>query len=138
MNSDSGTSHYERRRSGYAALAIGLFILLSAWIIAVNRSPLGSAAVAEIRDGALSEHKLDPPDRNRILPAMSTGMLVWGIVLLFIFVVSALAFIRVSRHYRRLLLHRPADPTPTADVWKMHKTPPLESNPDDDEPSERG
>ncbi|NOT01840.1 MAG: hypothetical protein HOP29_14575 [Phycisphaerales bacterium] len=135
MNSETGASHYERRRSGYAALAVGLFILLSAWVIAVNRAPPGASVVAQSRDGAATGQKLDPPDRNRILPAMGTGMLIWGAVLLFIFVVSTFAFIRVSRHYRRLLLHKPADPTPTADVWKMHKTPPLDTDPDGGGPS---
>lgn len=48
----------------------------------------------------------------------------WGVVLLIVFVISAGVIIRFSIRYRRYLLSgRKARPTPTEDVWKMHKLP---------------
>ena len=49
------------------------------------------------------------------------------IILVGIFFVSAFAFLRWSRHFRRTLLRRPSPPTPSSDVWAMHRLP-------DDEP----
>ena len=48
----------------------------------------------------------------------------WGVVLLIVFVISAGVIIRFSIRYRRYLLSgKKARPTPTEDVWKMHKPP---------------
>lgn len=45
------------------------------------------------------------------------------IVLVGIFFVSAFAFLRWSQHFRRTLLRRPPRPTPSTDVWSMHRLP---------------
>jgi hypothetical protein len=48
----------------------------------------------------------------------------WGVVLLIVFMISAGVIIRFSIRYRRYLLSgKKAKPTPTEDVWKMHKLP---------------
>lgn len=48
----------------------------------------------------------------------------WGIVLLIVFMISAGVIIRFSIRYRRYLLSgKKEKPTPTEDVWKMHKLP---------------
>ncbi len=48
----------------------------------------------------------------------------WGVVLLIVFLISAVVIIRFSIRYRRYLLSgKKARPTPTEDVWKMHKLP---------------
>jgi hypothetical protein len=44
-------------------------------------------------------------------------------VLVSIFAVSVLAFKLWSRRFRKILLHKPAPPTPDADVWAMHRLP---------------
>jgi len=49
--------------------------------------------------------------------------LFWGLFILMIFVVAALAIVRFSVRYRRYLSDRRTKPTPTEDVWKMHKLP---------------
>lgn len=45
------------------------------------------------------------------------------LVLVSIFAVSVLAFKMWSRRFRKFLLHKPAPPTPDADVWAMHRLP---------------
>jgi hypothetical protein len=45
------------------------------------------------------------------------------VVLVGIFTISMYAFRVWSRRFRRLLLHKPAPPTPDADVWAMHRLP---------------
>jgi hypothetical protein len=48
----------------------------------------------------------------------------WGVVLLIVFMISAGVIIRFSIRYRRYLLSgKKSRPTPTEDVWKMHKLP---------------
>lgn len=65
----------------------------------------------------------------------------WGIVLLIIFLISAGVIIRFSLRYRKYLLSGKSAPTPTEDVWKMHKVPkdeldePGPDEPGDDKPS---
>ncbi len=50
-------------------------------------------------------------------------VLVGALVLVGIFAIASLAFLRWSRHYRRRLLRQPAPPTPSDDVWAMHQVP---------------
>ncbi len=51
------------------------------------------------------------------------GVLFLSLVLVGIFAVSSLAYLRWSRRFRRLLFHKPAPPTPADDVWRMHRLP---------------
>ena len=44
-------------------------------------------------------------------------------ILVSILAVSLLAFRLWSRRFRKILLHKPAPPTPDADVWAMHRLP---------------
>ena len=57
-----------------------------------------------------------------------------GLLLLVVLAVASVAIIRFSRNYRRYLLQDPRTPTPSDDVWKMHKLPEEEGStpPDDD------
>lgn len=57
-----------------------------------------------------------------------------GLLLLVVLAVASVAIIRFSRNYRRYLLKDPRTPTPSDDVWKMHKLPEEEGSapPDDD------
>ena len=47
----------------------------------------------------------------------------WAVVLIFIFVIAAGAIIRFSQRFRTMILTGPARPTPSEDVWAMHKAP---------------
>jgi len=46
------------------------------------------------------------------------------LILVLVFCVTMLAFVRFSRRFRQWLLRRPAPPTPAEDVWAMHQLPP--------------
>ena len=51
------------------------------------------------------------------------SMLFLLLVLVGVFAVASLAFLRWSRRFRRWLLHKPRPATPDADVWLMHCLP---------------
>lgn len=54
---------------------------------------------------------------------MWRSALFWGVIIFFVFLVAALAIVRFSERYRRYLAGRTNPPTPSEDVWKMHKLP---------------
>jgi hypothetical protein len=114
---ESGSSDQQRLRAGYAVLSMGVLILMFAWGMAVLRGPQGQGEIA------VRHQKLDPPAPDQILPAMGMGMLLCGVCLVVILVLSVVAFVRISRRYREHVLRSPAAPTPTSDVWQMHKVP---------------
>ncbi|MBP7933463.1 MAG: hypothetical protein KA354_02335 [Phycisphaerae bacterium] len=49
------------------------------------------------------------------------------LVILGVFSVGTLAFLRWSRRFRQWLLHKPPAATPNGDVWAMHRLPEEES-----------
>ncbi len=51
------------------------------------------------------------------------GMLLWAGVIILTFLVASFAIHRFSRRYRAMLLRKPAPPTASEDVWKMHRLP---------------
>ncbi|HSW45998.1 MAG TPA: hypothetical protein VLM89_10550 [Phycisphaerae bacterium] len=58
------------------------------------------------------------------------------LMLVGVFTVASLAFLRWSRSFRRWLLHKPAKATPSSDVWAMHTLPEEHpSSPGDEPPS---
>ncbi|MEE9295694.1 MAG: hypothetical protein V3W34_12130 [Phycisphaerae bacterium] len=125
MTWESGSSDRQRLRAGYAALGGGVSILLFAWLMAAWRGPqVGGHA-------AVRHEKLVPPGPNEFLPDIQLGMIICGAGLFLVLVLSVLAFLRVSRKYRDHILHRPPAPTPTSDVWQMHKVPDI-TGPDDE------
>ena len=46
-----------------------------------------------------------------------------GVLLLLIFLVAAGVIIHFSRRYRQYLLRQKSTPTPSEDVWAMHRAP---------------
>lgn len=130
MTWESGSSDHQRLRAGYAVLSLGLFILLFAWSMAVIRGPQGQGEIA------VRHEKLEPPEPQHILPVgLGAGMILSGVCLIVVLVICIVAFVRISRTYREQLLRAPTPPTPTTDVWAMHRVPdlPEASNvPDDD------
>jgi hypothetical protein len=51
------------------------------------------------------------------------SLLIYLFILVLVFLVASLAILRASRRFRALQEHRRAQPTPTDDVWAMHKLP---------------
>jgi len=64
--------------------------------------------------------------------AQLKGMLLWAGVILLTFLVASFAIHRFSKRYRAMLLRKPAPPTASDDVWKMHRLP---ESPDDSTPT---
>ncbi|MBX3396438.1 MAG: hypothetical protein KF841_13830 [Phycisphaerae bacterium] len=52
----------------------------------------------------------------------------WGFLILVTFFAGATAIIVFSRRFRTLLRSEAAPPTPSEDLWAMHKTPPIDEN----------
>jgi hypothetical protein len=69
------------------------------------------------------------PD-DKATARMLQAVLFWLLVLLGVFMICTLAFLRWSRRYRKLLLARPRPPTPADDVWSQHRLPEEAAEPD--------
>jgi len=65
-------------------------------------------------------------------PLQLRQMLFWTIVVLIIFVFASLAIRRFSRAFKATILRSPTQPTATEDVWKMHRLPDEDADPDND------
>ncbi len=73
-----------------------------------------------------------PAPATRSVPQAISGaqlryVLFLVVILVLVLAVSLLALLRWSRHFRRLILHKPPPPTPAEDVWAMHR---LEEEPE--------
>ncbi len=91
--------------------ALALFMLLSA--IAVAQS--GSAPT---NSEATSQPVLSRPQPHLARWWQSIG---WGMLLLIILTASASAIVVFSRRFRKYLRPESREPTPSGDVWTMHK-----------------
>jgi len=72
-------------------------------------------------------------DRPVVQARAIRNILFLTIVLVGVFSVATLAFLRWSRHFRRRLFHKPPPATPDGDVWAMHRLPEQANAPPDDE-----
>ncbi|MCH7700162.1 MAG: hypothetical protein IID37_00615 [Planctomycetes bacterium] len=64
---------------------------------------------------------------------MKVVLLIVGLFM--VFVLGGFILIRSSRRYRERLLRRPPPPTPSVDIWKMHRLPDdVESEFESDDP----
>ncbi len=125
MTWEQGETGPQRLRAGFATLLIGTSVLFMAWGLAIWRGQDGQREVIS------REHKLEPPSPGRIMPVVSAGMMMYGMVLIVVLFASVIALMRISRNYRNAFLTTRPKPTPVSDVWQMHKTPdiPLEDEP---------
>jgi hypothetical protein len=64
-----------------------------------------------------------PMPDNKATARMLQAMLFWLLVLIGMFTICTVAFLRWSRRFRKYLLARPHPPTPADDVWSMHRLP---------------
>ena len=100
-------------------LAVGL--LLAGVVL------LGIAFLLWVRTG---EPSAGPPAERSTNPASTIvearqllGLLLLLLVLFLVFTVATLALVRWSRRFRAAITHRPHPPTPSDDVWRMHRLP---------------
>ncbi|HUN81342.1 MAG TPA: hypothetical protein VMV81_07505 [Phycisphaerae bacterium] len=57
----------------------------------------------------------------------------WSLILFLIFLIATWAIVRFTRRFRTMILSGPSSPTPSEDVWSMHK-PPEKLEFEDDQP----
>lgn len=67
---------------------------------------------------------------------MKVVLLIVGLFM--VFVLGGFILIRGSRRYRERLLRRPPPPTPSNDIWKMHRLPDDMDLETDDPPADAG
>jgi len=126
-----GVAEESRRRIAGLLCLVGVGLILTGLVLAFRHR------------GSL----VNPDDPLRAVAA-DTNMefaqdmkeaMFWLLVLMGVFGLSSLAFLRWSRRFRGWVLHRPHPPTPADDVWVMHRLPeesPPQSGPPD--PDGRG
>ena len=126
-----------RTRDGLVVLMIGLAVLLAAVGMAILRAPSPTG------DGAPGGDDLRP--NNRAEPAAAQAGVVLSVlaglalVLVVTLLVVAYALFRLTR--RLAVPEANADkhaPTPTDDVWRMHKPPDIPLDDQPDKPGEAG
>ena len=118
-------SDQHRTRLGLPFLVLGTILMLWAWGSWIYRAsnPLETA-------GATSEHLPAPSTKTVRAVRISPLILVVGLVLVLLFFFGSYAIVRAARRYRDLVGRKRPPPTPSDDVWTMHK---LQDRPDDEE-----
>lgn len=102
------------RRVGLILLVTGLVLLAISVVIVLDRSGQSpESAPLAVRESA--------PGIARA-SWLTQAVLLISLVFL-IFVVGTFAMVRFSRRFRAALLGRRATPTPSEDVWQMHRLP---------------
>ncbi len=101
------------RLAGILCIGGLLFVLAGVFLTLEHHYELYESAASG--PGAL-------PD-NKATARMLQGVLFWLLVLISVFAIGTVAFLRWSRRFRKYLLARPHPPTPSSDVWSMHRLP---------------
>ncbi len=112
-------------------LLVGMVFVIWAWMNAVVRVmyrasevPVESVAVADDdqRDApAPGERKR--PEAGRLFAKAATPLLAIGLLLILVFLLGTYVLVRSSRRFLDSTRRERAAPTPTPDIWSMHKAP---------------
>lgn len=122
----AGVQEENRRRFALLLIGLGIFLIL----LGLGLGTHHYHALASQREGL---NPSDPPaiQLSRSQQArMIQQVLFLTLVLAGILGISLYAFKVWSRRFRQMLFRRPAPPTPSEDVWTMHRLP------DDSRPEE--
>lgn len=113
----AGVEEQHRERIAGVLLLAGVsLILVGAGLLIHQQHQLDAS------QPVLNSATLSPEARVRRAEAIHS-LLFLLIMLVVIFAAASLAFLRWSRRFRRWLLRKPALPTPSEDVWAMHRLP---------------
>jgi flagellar biosynthesis/type III secretory pathway M-ring protein FliF/YscJ len=110
-----GVAESNRQRIAFVLMGVGLILTLLGLGLLWLQQPAAQPLVPS------TQAALAPPPAVKA-QAMRQA-LFWLVVLVLVFLVSSMAFLRWSRHFRRSILRKPHSPTPSEDVWAMHKLP---------------
>jgi len=123
-----GSEHY-RFRAGLAFLAVGIALLLFAWVSWVFRTSAREAEPSEgveLRSSILisAQPPVVPDDakRSAFVRAAPMVLLVTFLVVL-AFLVGSVVLVRGARRHLESASRKPRPPTPSSDVWAMHRLP---------------
>lgn len=129
---------------GTGLVLIGLALLLQQEYVELALDEVALQAQAPAGGPETAPSPLLPEARRH--GRLLRQVLFLTLILVLVFAVSTLAFLRWSRKYRRSLMRKPRSPTPSSDVWAMHRLapegdagpPPPPQRPEGDEPPGRG
>ncbi len=108
----AGVSETNRKKIASILIALGTGLILIGFLFVLSRPP-------EEPHTATTRAVLPPHTRALLM----RQILFWLIVFSLIFAVSTFAFLRWSRRFRAWMNRKPSAPTPSDDVWAMHKLP---------------
>ncbi len=114
-----------RTRGGLIALMIGLLLWLWVWLVVMlslpkePKSRISHDLAPEMADMVLVTDDSPRAQDIRTAPLM----LLFGLVLIILFVLSSYILIRGSRRFAAGLEDKPAKPTQVTDIWSMHVVP---------------
>jgi putative copper export protein len=131
LSFDEHEASQRRTRTALLVLLAGTAILLATVGLAMLRVESPDASVT---DGAPAP--LGDAD-TRASARAATVVLVYGSILLVVFIVAAIALVTASRNFRRGLAKKRQPPTPADDVWSKHKLPEEEADTDESPTSDQ-
>jgi len=112
----AGVEEAHRQRIALVLLLIGTALLLAGVAMVLQHQNTLHTPQAKSVTSQAPEAKL------RVAQILKESLFAL-LVLVIIFGTGTFAFLRWSRRFRQRLLRRPRPPTPSEDVWAMHRLP---------------
>jgi len=113
-----------RRRLGAVLVLLGMGLILASAAMLIYSRPPASPVPDEVTSAARVAPTAEKPAQQRPSASLLNGLamgLFWLSATILAFLVATWALLRWSRRFRMLLVRRPDPPTPTPDVWGMHR-----------------
>jgi hypothetical protein len=117
------------RNKGQQWAALLIVLVFTKYVYEVEAKPIPSTASTHI-DSAATNPADSNSETRRLLHWRQTFF--WAIVLVLIFFLAALVIIRFTLRYRAYLFRERQKPTPSEDVWQMHRLPEDDVGPQDE------
>lgn len=122
----------ERRAAASVTAVVFGFLVCTAHVAAQSATSAADRPALQSRSSSTTPPAATQPAAKKIDPRVLywSRALFLSLILFVIFTFAALAIIVFSRRYRATLARGQRPPTPSDDVWAMHKPPP----PDEPDP----
>jgi uncharacterized membrane protein YidH (DUF202 family) len=115
----AGVQEEHRLRIALLLIGLGACLIVAGFVLGVQHYDLDRTASGYVQSASLPQVTLDRNQQAKLIRQVLFILLI----LLTILLVSLSAFRVWSRRFRQLLLHKPAAPTVSSDVWAMHQLP---------------
>ena len=121
-----GQQEPKRIRLGMVFLAAGIVLVLWAWGSWIYRASTTTAVPPSVR--VLDNHSGSVQDESPVVNQTEAAgllpvFLMFGFILVIVFLVGSYVLVRTTRRYRAGLTRTRSPPTDTSDVWSMHQLP---------------